>query len=234
MGKFTLEENLERIADALELIRESTHALAATQEHIRVLAEHVHIGRPMPGEEEDEEESAELAELEAVVEPAAAEPEAAAEEAPQWTYEALKAELIGRGATIPKGTKMTTLLRMWETYKDSEPAAAEPVEAVEPEVIAAEPTPEVVEAVEPEPAAAEAIEPEVVAEPVEAVEPAKPMTAMEARQCFMDMGYTGSVEQRGIMRKALASVGKERFADLADGEFEKVIEAYKSFSGELF
>lgn len=224
MGKFTLEENLERIADALELIRESTRALAATQEHIRVLAEHVHIGRPMPGEEEDAEPA----------EPAVAEPEAVAEEAPQWTYEALKAELISRGATIPKGTKMTTLLKLWETYKDSEPAAAEPVEAVEPEVVAAEPTPEAVEAVEPEPAEPEAIEQEVVAEPVEAVEPAKPMTAMEARQCFMDMGYTGSVEQRGIMRKALASVGKERFADLADGEFEKVIEAYKSFSGELF
>lgn len=232
MGKFTLEENLERIADALEQIRESTRALAATQEHIRVLAEHVHIGRPMPGEEDN----AESVEPEAAVEPEPAEPEAVAEEAPQWTYEALKAELISRGATIPKGKKMATLLKMWETYKDSEPAAAEPVEAAEPEVVAAEPTPEVVEAVEPEPAPAEpeAIKMEVVAEPVEAVEPAKPMTAMEARQCFMDMGYTGSVEQRGIMRKALASVGKERFADLADGEFEKVIEAYKRLSGELF
>lgn len=233
MGKFTLEENLERIADALEQIRENTRALAVTQEHIRVLAEHVHIGRPMPGEEE---ENAEPAEPEAAVEPEPAAPEAVAEEAPQWTYEALKAELISRGATIPKGTKMTTLLKLWETYKDSEPAAAEPVEAVDPEVVAAEPTPEAVETVEPEPAPAEpeASEPEVVAEPVETVEPAKPMTAMEARQCFMEMGYTGSVEQRGIMRKALASVGKERFADLADGEFEKVIEAYKSFSGELF
>lgn len=231
MGKFTLEENLERIADALELIRENTRALAVTQEHIRVLAEHVHIGRPMPGEEE---ENAEPAEPAAAVEPEPAAPEAVAEEAPQWTYEALKAELISRGATIPKGTKMTTLLKLWETYKANEPAAAEPVEAVEPEVVAAESTPDVVEAVEPAPAEPETVEPEVVAEPVETVEPAKPMTAMEARQCIMEMGYTGSVEQRGIMRKALASIGKERFSDLVEGEFEKVIEAYKSFSGELF
>jgi hypothetical protein len=228
----TIESNLTRLADALE-------RLAAAQTRIREICEHVHLNYPVPGaatsapapvsEAPDVKE-----ETVAAVETAIQESSVAVTptpEAHQWTYETLKAALLGRGVEIAPRTKMTTLLKLWELHKDDAPVPAEPeapAPAAEVEVIPAEP-----EAPAPAPAAEVEVDlfGEVVVEEPASVE-VVPMTAAEARDYFVKSGYTGTPEQRVWMRAAVTAVGRSNFNECVEGDFEKVIAEYERLAKE--
>jgi hypothetical protein len=112
-------------------------------------------------------------------------------------------------------------LKLWEAHKDdavNEAAIPEPEEEVEEEAPNLE---ETESGAQVDGAPAPAPEPA----------PAKPMTAVEARDAIMALGYTGAPEQRDAMKQALAAVGKVKFTELAEGEYERVIAAYKKGVG---
>lgn len=221
----TIESNLNRLADALE-------RLAAAQTRIREICEHVHLNYALP-EAPAATPAPVSEETVAAVETAIQESSVAVTptpEAHQWTYETLKAALLERGVEIAPRTKMTTLLKFWELHKDDPLVPAEPeapAPAAEVEVV-----PAVSEAPAPTPAAAEVdLFGEVVVEEPASVEVA-PMTAAEARDYFVNSGYTGTPEQRVWMRAAVTAVGRSNFTECVEGDFEKVIAEYERLAKE--
>ena len=138
-----IENTLERIAASLEKIAEVGEHTLAQRMRITKCAEWHATKAGMPSLPEAGmpvcatltlASSEKVNEVMAAAE-VTAEPEAPA--APEFTYDELKAKLIERGVNIAKGTKMTTLVKLWATYKDAPIAPNEPVEVelVEAEVI---------------------------------------------------------------------------------------------------
>lgn len=153
-------------------------------------------------------------------------------EAPTMDYDTLKAELKARGISIPKGTKMTTLQKLWAKYRDnpyiidpnqgSEPVGVEPVA---PEAPAEAP----VETPATEAAPADDLfgdSPSPAAEPEK-----KPMTAEEARKVLTE-GFKGTPEEKQMLLSAFAAVGATHFKDIKEGDFEKVVETFLALKAE--
>ena len=139
-------------------------------------------------------------------------------EGPAWTYDDLKAALVARGIEIPKGTKMTMLLKLWEK-RQSDPiigTAAVPV---------AEPVAE-----EPEAAPAEAPEADIFGDSAPAKEEKKPMTAEEAR-AILTRNFSGTPEDKQLMLAALDKLGVQRFSDVPEGKFEELVATFKALKG---
>lgn len=108
-----IEQNLERVANAMERIADNLDRLTVCADF------HLERARMMDASKGVESPKVRevMAKAEVTVEP---ETPAAVEAAePEFTYEELKAKLIERGVEIPKGTKMTTLLKLWEKHKDA-------------------------------------------------------------------------------------------------------------------
>ena len=138
-------------------------------------------------------------------------------------YDTLKAELKARGISFPKGTKMTTLQKLWAKHQDApyvidvnpgaEPVASEAPAEVPTEAPAAEAAPsDDLFGDAPSPAA----EPEK-----------KPMTAEEARKVLTE-GFKGTPEEKQMLLTAFAAVGATHFKDIKEGDFEKVVETFKA------
>lgn len=126
-----IENTLERIAASLEKLADLGERTREHQTRLLACAEfHAHKAGMEAKPEKTVAAVMEAAEV--TVEPEAP----AAPAVPEFTYDELKAKLIERGVEIPKGTKMTTLLKLWEKHKDA-PVFAEQELPAEPETVEA-------------------------------------------------------------------------------------------------
>lgn len=121
-----IEQNLERIAASLEKLAFLAECNNVLRDRITRCAEfHAErAGMTDVGVAGTSAVEQLMAQAEVTVEP-----EAPA--APEFTYDELKAKLIERGVEIPKGTKMTTLRKLWMASSDK------PVIPPDPEVVEA-------------------------------------------------------------------------------------------------
>ena len=126
-----IEQNLERIAASLEKLAFLAECNNVLRDRITRCAEfHAErAGMKDTGVAGTSDVEQVMAQAEVAVKTET--PVADAE--PEFTYDELKAKLIERGVEIPKGTKMTTLLKLWANYKDAPVVPAAPVEQTEPE-----------------------------------------------------------------------------------------------------
>ena len=153
-------------------------------------------------------------------------------EAPTMDYDTLKAELKARGISIPKGTKMTTLQKLWAKHQD-DPYIVDPNQGSEPvgwePVVPEAPTEVPAEAPVEAPAAEAAPTDDLFDDaPSPAAEPEKkPMTAEEARKVLTE-GFKGTPEEKQMLLTAFAAVGATHFKDIKEGDFEKVVETFKA------
>lgn len=133
-----IEQNIERIATALEKLVELSEGTLEQRVRITRCAE-FNAARngmnvePAFAELQQTEEEAVIVDNDALSAPETpAEAETTSSE-PEWTYDTLKAALIERGVEIAKGTKMTTLQKLWEKHKnDPIPAVVEQEEPAAP------------------------------------------------------------------------------------------------------
>ena len=143
---------------------------------------------------------------------------AAAEE--EMSYDRLKFVLIQRGVEIKKGTKMTTLKKLWEEHKNDplKPGAntVDGVEASKAEAAAAGPDPDEVPAEEPE---APVEEPAAPAEPLTRAEAVAKISA-----AFAKPGSTTPAEAAAV-RAAFATVGAEDFHSVPEEKLGELVEA---------
>lgn len=155
------------------------------------------------------------------------------QEAPAISYDELKAKLIAAGVEVPKGTKMTTLLKLWDKHSATVPAGTEaPAEtpvAEAPVETEAKTTPEET----PAPSEAPAAETPVAEAPAEPEVPAKkkPMTRKEAADIIT--AYGTSEENRNAYHAALAKIGKT-WKELEEdaGDFDKLVNCFRELKGE--
>lgn len=141
---------------------------------------------------------------------------------PEFSYDELKAKLVERGVEIPKGTKMTTLLKLWDKYKDA------PVASDEPEAAPAE---EAVEA----PAAEADIFADGSTDPMEeAPAPAAgipsdldPVKAKEVIQRY----YDRSPADCAAVKEALALVGAATYGEIPAGKHGIVLARFLELKG---
>lgn len=160
------------------------------------------------------------------------------QEAPAISYDELKAKLIAAGVEVPKGTKMTTLLKLWDKHSATVPAGTEAPAESEVETAPAEapaeseaettsvetPATESEVPAPAEPPAAEAAEPEAPAK-------RKPMTRKEAADIIT--AYGTSEENRNAYHAALAKIGKT-WKELEEdaGDFDKLVNCFRELKGE--
>ena len=136
------------------------------------------------------------------------------------TYEQLKAELTSRGIEIPKGTKMTTLQKLWAQHKADPVVPAEPEKPAEP---AAPETPK-------EPAAP--ADSGLFDDAAPAAPAKKPMTAEEAREVLTSLCEARpTVEERQMMVQALNKLGCAKFSEVPEGKFEELVAVFKELKG---
>lgn len=218
-----IETSLERVANALERI-------AST------LEENTNVNDWYKGYllKKDAAKGVEAALAEAHVD-AAPEPAAPATDAPatqpEMSYDELKAFLIARGVEIPKGTKTTTLKKLYEKHKNTAPidtvspdnvAVMQPVSAQDVAVPKA-----------PEAPAADPFDlPGVPAEPAPAPEQ-KPMTKDEAGDRIRKV-YQATEEHRKAFVEALTAVGVPAggsFQDVPEGKFDLLVETFEKLIG---
>lgn len=150
------------------------------------------------------------------------------QEAPAVSYDELKAKLIAAGVEVPKGTKMTTLLKLWDKHSAAVPASSEVPVAETP---APAETPVAEAPVEPEAETAPVETPaEATAEP-EAPAKKKPMTRKEAADIIT--AYGTSEENRNAYHAALAKIGKT-WKELEEdaGDFDKLVNCFRELKGE--
>ena len=207
-----IEENVERIAVALESIAETQtrlleiglwnrdRLLAKTSAEIARLFEaekpagkSVETPEPDSAPEEPVEKSVETPE-----------PDSAPEEpdVPKsgMGYEELRAEFHKRGVEVKKGTKMSTLEKRWPEVKDM-PVLGEPKAEEKPAD-------------------------ELFDTPKAEEKPAKkPLTREEALKVILGM-YRKDEESANLLKRAFETVGAAKFSEVPDGSFEKVIETY--------
>jgi hypothetical protein len=132
----------------------------------------------------------------------------------EFTYDELKAKLIERGVEIPKGTKMTTLLKLWAAHKD-----APVVPAAEPEVVGVEEAPAEVDPFDTP------------------AEPAKPaisdeLTLEEAR-AIIEKHYDRSEADKAnlIAAFAVAGQGISNFGAIPAGKHGAVVRKFLELKG---
>lgn len=113
-----IEQNLERIAVALEKIAQLNEGTLEQRVRITRCAEFNAVRNGMR--------------VDYVSFPELNEPPADTAEEPvketEWTYDTLKAALLARAVEIPPRTKTTTLQKIWEQYKDAPLASEVPAE----------------------------------------------------------------------------------------------------------
>ena len=213
-----IEENVERIAVALESIAETQtrlleiglwnrdRLLAKTSAEIaRLFEAEKPAGKPV---ETPEPDRAPEEPVEKSVE--TPEPDSAPEEpdVPKsgMGYEELRAEFHKRGVEVKKGTKMSTLEKRWPEVKNL-PVLGEPKAEEKPAD-------------------------ELFDTPKAEEKPAKkPLTREEAKKVLFDI-YPGDEEGRRMMLEAFNAVGATKFSEIPDGCFEKVIETYHQLKFE--
>ena len=204
-----IEQNIERVANAMERIANNLDRL--------VVCADFHLERAQMMDASKGVESPKVREVMAQAEVTAG-PEAPAAE-PEFTYEELKAKLIERGVEIPKGTKMTTLLKLWEKHKDA-PVFAEqelPADSWNPGD-----TPE---------APAEV---DIFDLPTEPAKPSIPddLPLEEARELIMN-NYDRSPEDKKCLIAAFAEVGSgiSTFAGIPQGKHGVVARKFLELKG---
>lgn len=204
-----IEQDIGRIATALETIAEVQSRMLTVAEwnKDRLAGKDVESADRQP-------EVASMPETPTV--PAKAEP----------TYDELKAALVARGIEIPKGTKMTTLVKLWEKHQ-SDPVL--PPEDPEAEASADSWAPNDTPApAEPEPAK---VDSDIFDDPAPAKEEKKPMTAEEAR-AILTADFTGTPEDKQLMLAALAKLGVTKFSEVPEGKFEELVKTVKALKAE--
>lgn len=222
----TLEENIERIATALEDI---ARAQTTNMQTIK----HVYLGVPLPEELAcyTREKVITQVSLTAPYAPAGApaaatpapavesEPEPAGVKTPKGTmdYDTLKAELIKRGISVPKGTKMTTLIKWWDKVQDERVAKVEVDENGEVSEAAS---------LQPKLGAIDEVEPtETTPAPADAVEERKSYTREEAR-AHLTADYQPTSEWQQLMLSALSAVGAAKFSEVTDDKMTLLVEEF--------
>jgi hypothetical protein len=138
---------------------------------------------------------------------------------PEFTYEVLKAKLIERGVDIPKGTKMTTLTKLWSIHKDAPVASVEDTvaETVEAEVVAETPA-------EPDPFDAPA-------------EPAKPAIGddllLEDARALIEKHYDRSESDKANLIAAFSEAGQGicNFGAIPQGKYGAVVRKFLELKG---
>lgn len=187
-----IEKDIDRIATALETIAEVQSRMLTIAEWNKDRLS----GKDIESADRQPEEAA---------------PEVAAKAEP--TYDELKTALIVRGIDIPKGTKMTTLVKLWEKHQ------TDPVlPPADPEEPAAE-----------ESTTAPDADSDIFGDSAPAEEK-KPMTAEEAR-AILTADFSGTPEDKQMMLSALAKLGVTKFSDVPEGKFEELVATFKALKG---
>ena len=201
-----LEQTFERIADSLDRIastlEENTKINAWYKSHLCKCDGSCAPDAPPPEE---------LAATETTTETVVADKPAAPAEP---SYDELKERLIARGVEIPKGTKMTTLKKLWEKYQNTAP------------IKAAEPAPAQVE----EPAAESATEEEDngLDSLLFGLAPVKEETpVMTCDECRKIITAEYKKEYQSALVKALVACGVKAFADLKEGQYEGFVAEFR-------
>lgn len=209
-----IEQNIERVANAMERIADNLDRL--------VVCADFHLERAQMMDASKGVESPKVREVMAKAE-VTVEPETPApvDAEPEFTYEELKAKLIERGVEIPKGTKMTTLLKLWEKHKDA-PAFEERELPAEVEVVEA---PADVDPFGDAPAdlLEEAPAAEAVAIPVN-LDPAKAKEIIQKH-------YDRSPADCTALKEALSFVGAATFGEIPADQHGVVLGRYLELKG---
>jgi hypothetical protein len=208
-----IEQNLERIAASLEKLAFLAGCNNVLRDRITRCAEfHAErAGMKDVGVAGTSDVEGAMADAEVAVEP-----ETPAAE-PEFTYDELKAKLIERGVEIPKGTKMTTLVKLWAANSDKPVIPPAPVAPIEPEVV--------------EEAPAEA-------DPFDTpAEPAKPaisddLTLEEAR-AIIEKHYDRSEADKANLIAAFAAAGQgiSNFGAIPAGKHGAVVRKFLELKG---
>jgi len=224
-----IETSLERVANALERIA------STLEENTNVNDWYKGYLLKKDAAKGNANAEAALAEAHVDAAPEAAAPATDAPAAPEMSYDELKAFLIARGVEIPKGTKTTTLKKLYEKYKNTAP-----IDRVSPNgttvplpdaaTVTVAPDDGKFEPVGPQDAPATAPEdPFFLPAAAPAPAPAKkPMTKDEAAEAIRAM-YDGTPSDRQAFVDALAAVGVPEggsFQDVPEGKFEDLVETY--------
>lgn len=202
-----IETDLARIADALEGINSKLTALERFAEDVRWNRDR-------------------LAAMDAAKGTAPApetKPEPETEEKPSMSYDELKAALIAKGVEVPKGTKMTTLQKLWDK------ANAEPEPVVEQEE--AQPEPEVVEAPVEDDGEAEWQQIQEEKKVDEYNVPPVAMTMEEVRETILKHYDPKNEDDVAYMKAALGIFNVKIFADLPEENYADFVKEYLASKG---
>ena len=142
--------------------------------------------------------------------------------AAELDYDALKAALKDRGISVPKGTKMTTLQKLWAVHKDDPKVAAAPAA---PETVS--PAPESA----PESELKSAVADDDLMDDAPAEAEKKPMTKDKAI-AILSENYAGTPEDKQLLFAAFATVGATKFSEVKAGDYEKVINAFREMKAK--
>ena len=209
-----IENTLERIAASLEKLADLGERTREHQTRLLACAEFHARKAGMEAKDVNPEKT-----VAAVMEAAEVTVEVEAPAAPEFTYDELKAKLIERGVEIPKGTKMTTLLKLWEKHKEA------PIT----------PTPEVVKAEVIKEAPAD-VDPFGDA-PVDPLEEAPAFTGIP---CDLDPAKAKEIIQKhygrspadcAALKEALSFVGAATFGEIPADQHGVVLARYLELKG---
>lgn len=246
-----IEENIERIASALERIasaqEENTKINAWYKGYLAGKTPVIPASEVKEVPRVAEPQTEENPELESILmeastpSPAPVQEPVAPAEAPRYancratdlSFDELKEELARRGYTYKKGTKSTTLQREWELHKH-EPYRSTPVD-VNPAGYA----PSLTEAPAPAPAPvtpapAPAPAPAVPNPFAPSVAPAStpaPMTKDEAYKRISQSYNPNDPKDVDAVVAALRKVGAQTFPEVQEGQFEVVVAEYERLKG---
>lgn len=208
-----IEQNIERVANAMERIANSLDCL--------VVCAGFHMERAQMMDASKGVESPKVREVmakaEVTVEPETPAPAPAAE--PEFTYDELKAKLIERGVEIPKGTKTTTLLKLWAVHKDA-PVFAEQELPVEPEAVVEE-------------APAEVVDPFDAPVPAEAKPAIPDDLSLEDARGIIEQHYDRSDADKANLIAAFAEAGQgiSTFGAIPAGKYGAVVRKFLELKG---
>lgn len=201
-----IETSLERIVTALERIASTLEANTTINDWYK---------NHLASKETAKVEAA-LTEAHVDASPESASAPVAAPAAPEMSYDELKAFLIARGVEIPKGTKMTTLKKLYERHKNTAPISEPAPAAPAVEAPAAEPAdPFGIPAAEPAPEQ-------------------KPAMTKDEAAARIRAHYQATEEDRKAFIEALAAAGVPAggsFQDVEDGKFDILVETYERIKG---
>ena len=190
-----IEENIERVAIALETLCGLQNQMVELNTRIVAVAEWNRsrlAGESRPGPAPDPKP-----EVPKAAESAPSEREAANPATPAPSYDELKIVLGKKGIPIAKGTKMTTLLKLWAQHKNDPDVPEIPVPS---ETSGA-----------PDEQAADA---DIFNDAPAADEPAPAPMTMEEARAILTKEFTSSDADRAILRAALSEAGVAKFSEV--------------------